>query len=138
MRKGPDVAEMSELSKLAVDMAEGMTPDEQADAILEERITSLVKRWPSAIEDAREGVQGALAIFGELMKCDVETFDSAWSGEAETVLREAWQRLNQAFILAGERLRPIEDAEKDAELARLRAEVASLRQSLAGAHGAED
>ena len=113
-------------------MPEDRTPDDLAAAILAERITSLVKRWPSAIDDAREGVKGALAILGALMNCDAETFDGAAGAEAETVLGEARQRLNRAAGLAADRLKPIEDAEKDAELARLRAENEALRTALAG------
>ena len=116
-------------------MPEDITPDEQADAVVQERITSLVKRWPSAIDEASEGVTAALAILGELMNCDAGTWDSAAGGEAERVLTEAQWKLHRVAGLAADRLKLVEDAEKDAELIRLRAEVASLRQSLDSARG---
>jgi len=102
------------------------------DAELEaQAITVLVKRWPQAIETARKAVQSARRILDELMCCDVEMFDSSAGDEATEALREALRRLDSAGVIARNRLKPIEEAEKNAELDRLRARNAELERQLA-------
>jgi hypothetical protein len=92
------------------------------DAELEARITALVKRWPQAIDTARDAVRDARDILTQLISCGDEELDT----DAGEILREAWQRLNRVAVMAAARLKPVLDAEKDAELERLRAENAVL------------
>jgi hypothetical protein len=96
-------------------------------AELEGRITVLVKRLPRAIETARKAAKDARDVLAELIGCGDEELDT----HADDDLRVAWQRLNSAAVMARERLKLIEDAERDAELTRLRARNAELEQMLA-------
>jgi len=96
------------------------------------QITELVKQWPPAIGTARKAVQDARLILAELMRLDVEMFDGSAGNEAEQALTGAAHQLHSAEAIARDRLKLVEDAEKDAELARLRAENKALKLALAG------
>jgi hypothetical protein len=104
----------------------------EADAAAEEaRITALVKRWPVAITVARESVREAQEILGDLDDC--EELPAGHAQEARRLLGSASGSLYDAEQIAASRLRTVEDAERDAELTRLRAENSRLAAALAKA-----
>lgn len=100
-----------------------------------ERVASQVRRWVSAVDDAGSAILDAQRLRTELAGTDHEFDEAAESQAAKMFLAEAWSAVSRTRGIAADRLKLVEDAEKDAELARLRAEVASLRQSLDSARG---
>lgn len=110
------------------------------DADLEaQAITALVKRWPLTIRTARKAVNDARQVLGELRAMyDVELCDGPDAADAEAEFAAVVLALGRAHTIASRRLKLVEDEEKDAELARLRARNADLEQQLTDRRLAED
>ena len=115
----------------AASTEQDVPPEHQADPDEDARIAQLVRRWAQTIAAALDSAGKALAIIRDLERCDGELFESSAATNATAALNEAWERLYAAGGIARSRLKLVEEAERDAELERLRAEVGQLQRRLA-------
>lgn len=110
--------------------------EEARAAEIDAEVTALVKRWPQAIKAASDTTLKAFEIWERLGSerdgIDPELFETEAGATAGQALMTARQQLHRAAEIAASRLKLVEDAERDAELIRLRAENAELRARLEG------
>jgi len=108
-------------------------PGEPGQAELDAETVRLVKQWPHAISTALAAVAEAQAVLGRLQIIDPELAESREADEAGENLGDAAHYLKEAAAVAAARHRTVTDAERDAELIRLRAENSLLAAALAEA-----
>lgn len=106
-------------------------PEYRADRDEDARIAAYAKRLRDEIGAAELAIGKAQQTRLELGRMHYEMSDDSVGRSVADLLISARRSLLDAALVAGEFLRPIEDAEKDAEVERLRAEVDQLQRRLA-------
>jgi hypothetical protein len=108
-----------------------MQAEREAETLRIKQVAVVTRQWVQALRDTKTAVAEAQRLRGRLTDVDWEFSESSEGDAAREHLADAWQSVSDVTSIAADRLKPIEDAEKDAEIERLRAEIAELRQQRA-------
>ena len=116
----------------------GQDTADHRDSAEDARVAALVRSWARDIADAIASANRAAAILGELQNCDDELFESAAASDAREALATAQRHLWNASGIAAGRLKLVEQAERDAEIVRLRERNTELERLLAATTAKEN
>lgn len=124
----------------AIEWNEANTANDDGQAVIDaereagrlhlEQIAAVTRQWALALIDAHAAVGVAMRLRESLADLDFDFGDSSASSVAKNNLGDAWRSLGNVKSVADTLLRPIVDAEKSAEISRLRAEVDQLQRQL--------